>query len=127
MNVLETAVHRRSLSRVAACSNVWLQCRRAATDGPNLANGLLDISAGGVQFLAKDLLHAGDPIEIVLSGSRVAGSIRRHGKVRWVVPLGAAPCCAGVQFHKPLSPDELSALATPGDEPATHEPGEALP
>jgi c-di-GMP-binding flagellar brake protein YcgR len=119
MSPSETADHRRSCARVPACSNVWLQCRRAATDSPNLANGVLDISVGGVQFLAKEPLNAGDTIEILLSGSGVRSAIRRNGEVRWVVPIGAEACCAGVRFHEPLSPAEFQALSAARDEPTT--------
>jgi c-di-GMP-binding flagellar brake protein YcgR len=118
MSVLETPAHQRSNSRVPACSNVWLKCRRVATDSPNLANGVLDISVGGVQFLAKELLDAGDTIEIVLSSSSVRTAIRRNAEVRWVVAIGAEACCAGVRFHEPLSTGELQALIALGEEPS---------
>ncbi len=119
MSASETAEYRRACARVPACSNVWLQCRRAATDSPNLANGVLDISVGGVQFLAKELLNAGDTIEIALSGSGLRSAIRRNAEVRWVVPIGVEACCAGVRFQEPLSPAEFQALSAPPDEPTT--------
>jgi hypothetical protein len=109
----EASTHQRASARLAAPSNVWLQCRRISVDAPNLANSLLDFSEGGVQFLAKELLAAGDPVDMVLSGATVRHSVRRTGEVRWVVPLGAEACCAGVQFHDPLTESEIQALATP--------------
>jgi PilZ domain len=127
MNVSESKSHRRSSSRVPACGNVWLQCRRETTDAPNLANGILDISDSGLQFLAKQLLDTGDAVELVLSASGVSGSIRRRGLVRWVVPLGAEACCAGVQFDEPLSSDETHALTSPEPDPiAAGQAGEEL-
>jgi hypothetical protein len=113
MICLEASTHQRASSRLPASSNVWLQCRRPSADAPNLANGLLDFSDGGVQFLAKELLAAGDAVEIVLSGANMRHSIRRTGEARWVVPLGAEACCAGVQFHDPLSENEIQALTAP--------------
>jgi PilZ domain len=106
MNSPDTDINQRSSPRIAASSNVWIQCRRAA-GGPDLANGLLDISAGGIQFLAKTLLQRGDAVDVALSASTSTRTIGRRAEVCWVVPLGSDACCAGVRFQEPLSAEEL--------------------
>src|SRR5438477_3048677 len=105
MSTQKTADQQRANARVPADGHVWLQCRLTA-DGPDVANGVLDISASGIQFLAKQPLGRGDAVHIVLNASGAVSPIRRQGEVRWVVALGADACFAGVQFQEPLSADQ---------------------
>jgi hypothetical protein len=101
----------RSTARLPAPSNVWLQCRRGIPGcGADLANGVLDISEGGLQFLSKQSLAVADVVELVIGSATRFGTIRRPGEVRWVVPLGGSACCVGVRFHQPLTADELQTL-----------------
>ena len=51
-------------------------------DGYQLANGLLDISAGGLQVLAKEPLYPWEAVDIVLSSGMLATPIHRRGEVR---------------------------------------------
>lgn len=113
----------RSSPRVPASAKIWIKCQLAA-GGPDLANGLLDISAGGVQFLAKTLLQPGDVIDVALSASAGGSAIRRRGEVRWVVALGSDACCAGVRFPEPLSAEELRL--TIGEPTAPSEPAQDI-
>ncbi len=111
MNSPDTLGHHRTAPRLPAPSSVWLQCRRAgAAEGGELANGLLDLSNGGLQFLSRQLLAIGEAITVSLGGSAMYGSIRRRGEVRWVVELGDGACCAGVQFDQPLTAGDVQAL-----------------
>ena len=109
MNSLESLDHQRSAARLPAPPTVWLQCHRAGA-GDELANGLLDLSNGGLQFLSRQLLAIGEAVTLNLGGAAMYGSIRRHGEVRWVVELGAGACCAGVRFDRPLSADDVETL-----------------
>ena len=101
----------RSAPRVPAENHVWLQCRRANPPSTvNVANGLLDISTGGLQLLAREPLYAWDKVDIALGRAGTAAFIRRQGEVRWVLSLGGEACCAGVRFFEPLTAEELQAL-----------------
>jgi c-di-GMP-binding flagellar brake protein YcgR len=123
MNSPDTDINQRSAPRVSASSNVWIHCR-LATGGPDLANGLLDISAGGIQFLAKALLQRGDAVDVVLITSTSARAIGRRAEVSWAVPLGSDACCAGVRFLEPLSAEELRV--TTSEPNAASEPALGL-
>jgi hypothetical protein len=104
--------NRRSTSRKAARRSVQVHCRRGSLGlGTDLAAGFLDISEGGVQLLARELLKPGDEVEIVIEGHGVRGPIRRLGEVRWVVPMDGTGCRAGVRFQKIISYRELQAVS----------------
>ncbi len=98
-------VEQRSSPRLPAPSTVWLQCRRARDASAELANGLLDLSDRGLQFLSRELLAVGEIVTITL-----AGSIHRRGEVRWIVELGEGACCCRARFDKPLGDDDVRAL-----------------
>jgi PilZ domain len=112
MSTPNAKANQRAAPRVQAGGDLWVHCRRAGSE-TDLANGLLDLSAGGVQILSKELLRVGDVVEIGLSGSCVRDTIRRPGEVRWVVELGGGACCVGVCFASPLELAELRTLALP--------------
>ncbi len=109
----------RSTPRLPAPATLWLRCRRGAPGaGPDLANGLLDVSVGGAQLLAIAPLVAGEAVEIVLGALDAPGAIRRAGEVRWAVELGDGACGVGVQFREPLTAAEVNSLtALPAAEP----------
>jgi hypothetical protein len=114
----------RAVPRLPAPSNVWLHCRRGVPGcGADLANGVLDISEGGLQFLSKQPLAMGDQVDLVLGNTARHGAVRRHGDVRWIVALGEHACCVGVRFRQPLTTAELHALL---DLPADPPPADAL-
>jgi hypothetical protein len=121
MNAPDNPGNQRSSQRLPAPSTVWLRCRRAAADQTTeLANGLLDLSEGGLQFLSRQALAIDDTVVVTLGGSGTCASIRRQGDVRWVVELGGGACCAGVRFDEPLSADDVIALfPAAADEAAT--------
>jgi hypothetical protein len=110
MNTPNQPANQRSRPRLPAPSNVWLRCRRATDDAAELANGLLDLSEGGMQFLSREPLATGEPLAVTLAGATRHGSIRRRGKVRWVAELGGGACCAGVCFDEPLTADDVLGL-----------------
>lgn len=118
MNTPEALTNKRSSPRLPAPSTVWLRCRRAATEaGAELANGLLNLSDGGLQFLSRGQLAVGDAVAVTLAGSAMYGIICRSGEVRWVVELGGGACCAGVRFDEPLTAADVRALL-PSEEAA---------
>lgn len=121
MDLPDRPADQRTFPRTPAPSTVWLQCRRAgAQPGSELANGLLDVAEGGLQFLSRELLDIGEAVTVALAGAATYGAIRRRGEVRWVVELGGSACCAGICFDEPLTADDLNALV-PADDlaPAT--------
>src|SRR4051812_18132520 len=104
MNASHDPANQRTSLRIPASSNVWLQCHRPApAHGPDLANGLLDLSAGGVQWLCKEPLAEGALIDVQLGSAGLAVLVRRTGEVRWVVTLGGGACCVGLRFREPLT------------------------
>jgi hypothetical protein len=115
MTTQNTEANHRAAARLPAGTNVWVHCRRAGTEA-DLANGLLDLSAGGVQVLSKEPLEPGELVEVLLGGAGVRGTIRRTGEVRWAVEVGGGACCAGVRFLAPLEDAEVQTLALPPSE-----------
>ena len=106
------SMNHRAGPRVPASSHLWVQCRRGVPgQGADLANGLLDLSEGGLQFLCREPLACGETVEVLLAGGSAASILCRRGVVRWVIELSAGACFAGVQFHEPLADADLRALA----------------
>jgi hypothetical protein len=97
-----------------------VQCRRpGARAGADLANGLLDLSINGLQFLSREPLAVGDTLEIVLNSGRSFDAVRRQGTVCWVLPLAADACFAGVQLREPLAEADLQRMCQePAESPA---------
>jgi hypothetical protein len=119
MHTPDSSLDQRSSPRIPASSLVWIQCRRVdAAEGSQLANGLLNVSEGGVQFISREPLAVGDLVTITLAGARMRGSIRRSGDVRWVAELGGGACCVGVQFDQLLVPDDVEALLPAAEQAA---------
>src|SRR5207237_6808548 len=111
MATVSSEPNQRSAPRTPAEEHVWVQCRRVSgTTVTNLANGLLDVSAGGLQVLAKEPLYPWEAVDIVLCSGMLATPIHRRGEVRWVLSLGGEACCAGVRFLEPLNLDELRSV-----------------
>ncbi len=101
----------RSAPRASAETKVWLRCRRITTAASaDLAERLLDISAGGLQLVATEPLFTWETVEVVLGSAAIREPIRRLAEVRWVLSLGGEPCCAGLQFLAPLGEEELKVL-----------------
>jgi hypothetical protein len=107
--------NQRSSPRLPAPSTVWLQCRRSDS-GRDLANGLLDLSAGGLQILAREPLTVGDLLDITFSSANRFSSVRCQGTVCWVVPLGSTACFAGVRLHEPLADEDLASMCAAREE-----------
>jgi hypothetical protein len=105
---------RRSSIRKPARTNIGLHCRRGSRGGgTNLATRLVDISRGGVQLAARELLRLREEVEIVLNGHGAHAPIQRMARVCWAMPIDGGGCCAGAQFDKPLSRVEMQILTRP--------------
>ena len=111
MPTVSNLANERSAPRASAETKVWLRCRRITTaDSADLAERLLDISAGGLQLVAREPLFTWETVEVVLGSAAIREPIRRLAEVRWVLSLGGEPCCAGLQFLEPLGREELEVL-----------------
>ena len=110
MSTVNSEANQRSLPRSPAAEFVWVQCRRSSGTTNSIATGLLDISAGGLQLLAKEPLYPWETVDIVLGCGASPTPIKRRGEVRWVLSLSGEACCAGVRFLEPLREDELRLL-----------------
>ena len=108
----------RAVPRLPAPKTMWLQCWRGdAGDGNNLANGMLDLSSGGVQFLAREPLETGEVVALMVGSAAVPQGLHRYGEVRWVVALGGGACCADVRWLQPLTDGDLQSLLGAGQAP----------
>jgi hypothetical protein len=104
--------NRRATPRKPARRSVEIHCRRGALGlGTDLASEFVDVSEGGVQLLATELLNPGDEVEIIMEGHGVRGPIRRLGEVRWVLPADDDHCRAGVRFQKLITYREVQAVS----------------
>ncbi len=118
MDTSRNPIEDRVAARLPAPGTVWLHCRRGMPGrGTDLANGLLDLSEGGLQFLSREPLAAGELVEITLGGTALVTALRRAAEVRWVVELGAGACCVGVRLLESLTAPELAALLGAANTP----------
>jgi PilZ domain len=119
MNAPGESVDSRISPRMPVGGNLWIKCRRTTpTLGADIANGILDLSPGGVQLLSKAVLHPGDTVEVTLGGSGIRRSILRRGEVRWMVELGDGACCAGVRFDEPIAAEDARTFTAAEPRPA---------
>jgi hypothetical protein len=77
--------------------------------GPNLAAGLLNVSAGGAGLMLHCALAAGKKVVVFLKAPGEA-AICRVGFVRWCQVSGAGLHRVGIQFYRQLQPAELRSL-----------------
>src|SRR5438046_2726790 len=81
---------RRAERRRPAHPGARVSVRRAADggDGPELAEKLVDVSAGGVGALVSVPLTAGDPVRVALRRCGAARTVERTGRARWCAAVG---------------------------------------
>ena len=83
--------------------------------GPDLAAGLVDVSAGGVQLWVSAAVRPGDRVLVGLTPPGVGWAIvREPAEVRWCVSGPGRPARAGVQLLRPLAVADLQKLADLG-------------
>jgi hypothetical protein len=85
--------------------------RRAQGPGPDLAHGLVDVSAHGLGVRLEAQLVPGDPVEVALSRPGMARPLVVPGQVRWCRPDAGGRYLAGVRLDRPLTAAEMDGLA----------------
>jgi hypothetical protein len=105
------AERRRSPRRVP---RVGVTARVRRPGGDNVVQTLLNISQGGIGLVASERLIKGEAVEVVLHGFGHIEPLHLEAVVIWAKPmrLDASRCCAGIAFNRPLTADELAALAS---------------
>ena len=78
--------------------------------GPDLAVGLMDVSAGGIGVRVLAEVEAGQEVVVELTPARAAEAVRRAADVRWCLAAGDGTFLAGFQFRRPLTAGELAGL-----------------
>ena len=89
-----------------------ISCRKGSMGlGPDLSQGLLDLSEGGVRLLLSSALAPGQEVEVSLSGPGVLRDVKRLGRVAWCVPAASGGHCVGIRFDKRLEHAALRDLS----------------
>lgn len=106
-------VDRRRSPRRVPRVGVTVRVRRPG--GDNLAQTLLNISQGGIGIVVAERLDVGESVEILLHGFGLPEPLHLAATVIWckTMRLDASRACAGLAFGRPLTTDELAALASP--------------
>ena len=85
--------------------------RAGQRGGPDLADGLVDLSADGLGVRLEVQMVPGEAVDVILWPPGAASGIRRPGQVRWCRPSAGGRYLAGVRLAPPLTPAEVDALA----------------
>ncbi len=107
-------VNRRGGRRRPPRTTIKVECRKGTLGlGPNLADGFLDISEGGVRIILKSALEPKSEVEVQLTGFGMQKPIRVVSTICWVLPLEDGRFCVGVEFQKRLTYRDVQFLAIP--------------
>jgi hypothetical protein len=106
--------NRRGSRRRLPRASVKVECRRGYCGlGPNVLVNFLDLSEGGLRFVAKSALEPKGEVEVLISNFGLRQPIKRLANVAWVLPLEDGQFCVGLQFQKRLSYQDLQQFARP--------------
>ena len=98
--------------RRPARPGVRVEVRRGSAGlGPDLADGLVDVSEDGIGVRLTVQAFAGDEMEVGLRRPGGGRTITVHGLVRWCRPAAGGYYQAGIRFARPLTTAEVSELA----------------
>jgi hypothetical protein len=110
----DSLIDRRRSHRSPARSLSGIECRRGSLGrGPNVAVAALDLSEKGIRLVTRELLKAGQNVEILLFTNDLARPARRLGRVAWSIALTGNNYCMGVAFDKPLTSLWWQAAVSP--------------
>jgi hypothetical protein len=79
--------------------------------GPDLAGGLVDLSADGLGVHLEVQMVPGEAVDVTLRAPGSPRPIARPGQVRWCRPAAGGRYLAGVRLAPPLTPAEVDALS----------------
>jgi hypothetical protein len=97
--------------RRPARSGAGVEVRRAGqARGPNLADGLVDLSADGLGVRLEVQMVPGEGVEVVLQPPGAARPIAKAGQVRWCRPAAGGYYLAGISLARPLTALEVNGL-----------------
>ena len=85
--------------------------RRAPGPAPDLADGLVDLSADGLGIRLDAPMIPGEAVEVTLRAPGAVRTLVRAGEVRWCRPAAGGRYLAGVRLGRPLTPAEVDGLA----------------
>jgi PAS domain S-box-containing protein len=98
----------RSEPRHAPAAEVGVECRQTKDGlGPNVAQGLLNLSPSGACVLVSAALEPGQQVEVTLSSQGRAGPLRVSAEVTWTQPEDEGRHRAGLRFLRRLNGPEL--------------------
>lgn len=107
-------LNRRGSRRRTPRASIKVECRRGYCGlGPNLLVQFLDLSEGGLRFVANVLLENKEEVEVLVSSFGLRQPIKRLATVVWVMPLEGGQSCVGLQFQKRLSYQEIQQFSRP--------------
>ena len=101
------ADQRRGARRLPESLAIALRAGRVGRELPGL---VVDLSAGGLGVRLGDDLAPGQQVQVDLAPA-AGGRVRRPAEVRWCLAVGDGTFQAGLQFARPLTFQELAALA----------------
>jgi hypothetical protein len=103
---------RRSHPRLLAKDSTKVTCF-TREDGPteNVARGIVNLSETGICLLTGASLEMGQAVEVHLNGGPEQTQ-RALGSVIWCRPATDGLFHMGIQFHSPLTPATVAALAS---------------
>jgi hypothetical protein len=91
---------------------VDVTCRTAEGE-PDVALGLLDLSAAGAQLLVRGIIPAGQAVEVCLYPTGSPAGFCLSGQVLWSAPMSGSYSSARIQFDERLSAGAYRALCRP--------------
>src|SRR5262245_28190133 len=107
-------MNRRGCRRRVPRASVKVECRRGYCGlGPNLLVKFLDLSEGGIRFVAKAALEPKEEVEVLVSSFGLRQPVKRMASVAWSLPLEDGQYCVGLQFQKRLSYQEIQQFSRP--------------
>jgi hypothetical protein len=109
----QAAINRRCSPRRNPRQTVRIECRKGLLGlGRNVAETCLDISEGGLRFVATVPLVKEEQVEVLITGHGL-GQIKRAALVRWCYPSSSNRHMIGAQFQSRLTFAEIQRLARP--------------
>jgi hypothetical protein len=84
--------------------------RSGQARGPDLADGLVDLSADGLGVRLEVQMVSGEVVDLILRPPGVAHAVHRSGQVRWCRPAAGGRYLAGISLARPLNQAEVDGL-----------------
>jgi PAS domain S-box-containing protein len=98
----------RAEPRHAPVAEVGIECRQVKDGpGPNVAEGLLNLSPSGACVLVRAALEPGQQVEVTLSAQDSPEPVRVSAEVTWTQPEDDGLHRAGIRFLRRLNGPEL--------------------